>query len=259
MYNKTLKFHNQTLTLLYRTDADLSVIDEIFVDKMYRCVENIIPTLVSPILDIGAHVGLFSIYASILNPKAKIISLEPEPSNFELMKENLKLNIIKNVVTLQYAIVPEEDSTSSKTTTLYLNSDSHNHTTLQLNKFITKSPNHEITVPAITLGELIKKPAVATSFAKATTVKKAMADKEKLKQIGLLKMDIEGGEFAIFQNMKKNTWNKIQNIVVEYHEFSGNKRAELENIIRSHGFSVEHFPNHFDKRFGLLLCRNRSL
>ena len=57
--------------------------------------------------------------------------------------------------------------------------------------------------------------------------------------------------------------NKIQNIILEYHpapqEIQSKPEHYLSQIIREHGFSVEHFPNHFDRRFGLLICRNRRV
>lgn len=236
MNQKLLKFNSHIIKINYRNDSDLSVIDEIFVDRMYRSTESIIPNLRSPILDIGAHIGLFSIYASALNPQVKIIALEPEPENFKLMKENLKLNHCKNVTAVQHAVILSESEgrveRSPRTTTLYLNANSHNHSTF----YKTTNP---IDVPAITLENLITK--------------------NKLDKIGLLKMDIEGAEFDIFKNIDQDTWSKIQYIAVEYHELGNNKRADLENIIRSHGFSVEHFPNHFDNRFGLLVCRNKKI
>jgi hypothetical protein len=34
------------------------------------------------IIDIGGHIGLFSLYASLKNPDGKIISIEPHPQNF---------------------------------------------------------------------------------------------------------------------------------------------------------------------------------
>jgi len=71
-------------------------------------------------------------------------------------------------------------------------------------------------------------------------------------------MDIEGAEFGIIKALKQKNFKTIENMVIEYHESQQNKRLELEVLIRSHGFSVEHFPNKFDKRFGLLVCRNKK-
>ena len=83
-------------------------------------------------------------------------------------------------------------------------------------------------------------------------------EENKIKKIGLLKMDIEGAEFNIIKTLKHKNIKTIENMVIEYHESGNNKREDLENITRQHGFSVEHFPNKFDKRFGLLVCRNKK-
>lgn len=232
--SRVIKFNNEEIKIVYRSDADLSVIDEIFVDKMYRSVESIIPTLASPILDIGAHIGLFSIYASALNSKVKIIALEPEPTNFELMKENLKANHCQNITAKNLALIPEDNS--EKEIKLFLSDDSHNHTTLPPNPLNKSLLDKYITVPATNLTKLIEK-----------------------NKISLLKIDIEGAEYNIIKSFDKSIFKTIQYIALEYHEFGNKRRADLENIIRQNGFSVEHFPNHYNHRFGLLVCRNRSL
>jgi len=244
MLEREIKFNCKVIKIHYRDDSDQSVIDEFFVDKMYRSVESIISNIPAssagrqyPILDIGAHIGVFSLYSYVLCPPSYVLALEPEPNNFKLLKDNLKLNGCKNVKVLQAALVTGKEST----TKLYLSKNTHNHSTLSLRgaggDAAIQSPS--ITVPAINLEQLMKK--------------------HKIKKIGLLKSDIEGAEFEIIQNMKHGTWSKIQNVVVEYHESGQNKRSELETLIRSHGFSVEHFPNKFDKRFGLLVCRNKKM
>lgn len=239
-----IKFNKQEIKFHYQSEADLSVIDEFFVDKMYRTTESLVSQTTNPILDIGAHIGCFSVFARKLNSHSPIIALEPEPNNFKLLKENLKLNHCENIITKQMALVgchPEFISGSQKmlkqvqhdnSIILYLNEDSHNHSTFY-------ETAESIIVPAITLEDLIIK--------------------NKLKKIGILKIDIEGEEFSVIKNIKPKTWSIIENIILEYHDFRGNDHNDLENIIRSHGFSVEHFPNHYDRRFGLLVCRNKTV
>jgi FkbM family methyltransferase len=245
---REVKFNHQTLKFVYRDDSDASVIDEFFVDHMYRTTELQIsdcpdvkygiPTLCRDrfqILDIGAHIGVFSVYSSILlglsdsRRQSEIIALEPEPNNFKLLKENIKLNNIKNVTPIQSALISGKETK----TKLYLSKNTHNHST---NKPVNQPTS--ITVPAINLEQLMKQ--------------------NKLSKIGLLKMDIEGAEFEIILNLKSLILNRIGNIAVEYHESAKHKRQDLENFLRPHGFSVEHFPNKFDKRFGLLVCRNKK-
>lgn len=240
--NKTINFKHRSINIAYRDDSDLSVIDEFFVDRMYRALEPIIPSITDPIIDVGAHIGVFSIYSKILNQSAsrrtKIIAIEPEPDNYKLLKNNLKLNSCLDVKIIRAALI----SGKELNTKLFLSKNTHNHSTVSLRGSAQggdeaiQSPS--ITVPAINLEQLMKE--------------------NKIKKIGLLKMDIEGAEFEIILNIENGTWGKIRYAVIEYHESKENKRVNLENTIRSHGFSVEHFPNKFDKRFGLLVCRNKK-
>lgn len=227
-YNtRQLNFRKTPLSLTYRDDSDISVIEEIFVDRLYRCVEDMIPGVAYPILDIGAHTGLFAIYTRILNPDVDIIALEPELHNFDILKINIKQNHTKNITSKQIALTHTDEDKIP----LYLSDDSHNHSTkIHLDKTMH--------VPATTLEKLLKQQDITI--------------------IGLLKMDIEGAEYDILANMKHDTWNKIQNIVLEYHGDQYN-RKNLEQMIREQGFSVEHFPSPFDKRYGLYLCRNKRI
>jgi len=55
------------------------------------------------IVDIGAQVGLYTLFAKFL-PQATFYSFEPDPNSFELLNENIQLNNITNVHTEQLAI-----------------------------------------------------------------------------------------------------------------------------------------------------------
>jgi FkbM family methyltransferase len=224
---REIKFNQRQIKLNYRDDSDESVIEEIFKDRLYRRLDQIIPVLTNPIVDVGAHIGVFSLYAGALNPKVKIFALEPEPKNFELLKENNKLNRNKNIVAKQCALHWDEETTTS----LYLSPNNHNHSTV-------KKTKNQLAVPAIELDKFLTKNNIA--------------------EIGLIKLDVEGAEFNLLPAWTDKIWNKINYIALEYHETNHNKREELEDLIRSHGFSLEHFPSPFDKRFGLLIGRNKK-
>jgi FkbM family methyltransferase len=44
------------------------------------------------VLDLGAHIESFTAYVSTLATSAKIVSYEPEPSNFSLLARNMAAN-----------------------------------------------------------------------------------------------------------------------------------------------------------------------
>jgi len=50
----------------------------------------------SVIVDIGANIGVFSIKAAQAGSCAKVFGYEPMPKNFELLKENISLNNLKD-------------------------------------------------------------------------------------------------------------------------------------------------------------------
>jgi len=56
------------------------------------------------IIDIGAHIGKYSIIASKINPNAKIYAIEPEKDNFNLLNKNIKLNKVKNIFPIKVAL-----------------------------------------------------------------------------------------------------------------------------------------------------------
>lgn len=59
------------------------------------------------IVDAGANIGLTSVFYSNKYPRAKIFAIEPEPSNFELLKKNTAS--YTNVVRIQAALLRENE------------------------------------------------------------------------------------------------------------------------------------------------------
>ena len=205
-----------------RSDADESVFSEVFVDRAYRILDDII-TKANTIIDVGAHIGAFAIYAATINPKAQITAYEPEPSNFKIFKENIKLNHINTITPKNLAVAGKQEQR-----TLYINEDSHNHS---LTKDLQKQLS-ETTVQTTTLEAIIQKHG----------------------QISLLKMDCEGAEFEIFTVTNSATLAKIQHIYIEYHEYQ-QQVTNLEKTLQSAGFKTKRTLSHYDKRMGFIIAK----
>ena len=50
------------------------------------------------VIDIGANIGMVSIYLALLHPDIKIFALEPMPENFDSLVANIRLNHVQDVV-----------------------------------------------------------------------------------------------------------------------------------------------------------------
>src|SRR4051812_5012592 len=67
--------------------SDWTVFKQVFIWKEY---EYPVPFIPATILDAGANVGYAALWFNRKFPNAKIISLEPENSNFEILLKNTR-------------------------------------------------------------------------------------------------------------------------------------------------------------------------
>ena len=48
--------------------------------------------------DIGANIGIYSIYASIKHPRCDVVSFEPSTSNLRVLSRNISINNLENKI-----------------------------------------------------------------------------------------------------------------------------------------------------------------
>lgn len=168
------------------------------------------------IVDAGAHVGLFSLVSSYY--ARKVIAIEAHPVTYKLLEINMIKNNIKNVVTLNRALV------SKNVSKVRIYNASH---TGGASVVPWTSKNRFYEVATITIGEIIHSHGY----------------------IDLLKMDVEGAEFDIFKNVNNEILKNIGAIVGEIHL----KHGELNSItqtLEKVGFRVYYFHLPIVKKSG---------
>ncbi len=160
------------------------------------------------IVDIGANVGVFSIYARQLT-SGKILTVEPFAENCLRLRRNLKRNRIKNVILEQAAI--------SKQT-------GKRHLFAQ-----TSDSGHSFYLADKSTGSLLVKTYAFTDLLK----------KHVIKNIALLKVDCEGEEGELFSSLTDSTLSVISNIALEFHDnCSTLSHQQLEKLLVKAGFTV---------------------
>lgn len=221
------KIQNKEVIIKTISDADNSVFEEIFTDREYNILDEKIKDAASLIVDIGAHIGCFSVYASILNPKTKILAFEPDENNYKLLKENLQLNNAKNVQSKNLAVTSKEE-----VRIINVSEDSHNHSF-----YNTENKISERKIQTTTLQKILKNDA----------------------RVDVVKIDCEGSEFEILRNLSEEDFEKIKTIYIEFHEFDESmRRSELKTILEKNGFQTRISESRYDKRFGFILAENRK-
>ena len=158
------------------------------------------------VVDAGAHVGLFSLVAS--NFAKEVVSIEPHPVNFNLLRINTIINNAENIVSLNKALWYEEASLN-----LYEGTHTASHSVIQQTTSTKKYP-----VNSVTLEEII----------------------DKFGKVELLKMDIEGGEFEIFRRINEDILGNIKCICAEIHLDKGDVNQIVDSLTFC-GFKVKVF------------------
>jgi FkbM family methyltransferase len=187
--------------------SDIGTFEQIFINLDYAFSVKHAP---KNIIDAGGNIGFASIYFANKYPDAKIVVLEPEKSNFDLLKKN---------VALYSNITPVFGALWNQNGTINLVDPN-------LGKwgFMTQSQGS-----ADTFG--------ATLHAVPSMTVDTMMEKFGLERVDILKIDIEGAEREVF--LDSSSWLKnVDTIIVELHERmkSGCNRAFYEG---SPGFEHE--------------------
>jgi FkbM family methyltransferase len=76
---------------VYRS-SDIGALDEVLNIREYEFLRGTIAGRPDPvILDAGHHIGTFSLWATTVNPKARVLGVEADPDTFEVAQLNAKL------------------------------------------------------------------------------------------------------------------------------------------------------------------------
>ena len=149
--------------------------------------------------------------------------LEPDENNLAALEDNLNLNDIKNV-----EIIPAALAGKSGLRDFYISTDTHNHSLFK------------VLAPQITKTAKVKASGLADFL-----------NEQGIEETSLLKLDIEGAEYEVLNNF--TDWQKVKNIILEYHDFGDLKHAQLENLLQDNGYKIKITPSKFEQGLGFII------
>jgi FkbM family methyltransferase len=183
------------IKIRYRLNkGDLHSFREVWFQEAYRLPFE---GLSGVLLDLGANIGMTSVWLAKRFSFTQVIAVEPDPNNVALVRQNLKLNGITGQV-LEAAIGPKEGTARFEIS--------------EVSNLGRLSENGSL-VPMISVDTIIKKFAV--------------------KKFALIKIDIEGGEQDLFDG--PIGWlARTDAIIIEFHPTVDCSR--IPGVVGSHGF-----------------------
>ena len=174
------------------------------------------------IIDAGSNIGIATLFFKNKYPGAKILCFEPDPYNFPVLQKNIILNNLNNVTTIEAALAKNTGFTS-----FY----------------------GEIDSCADTRGNSISKLwGQQRTTTKTATVKAVQLSSYINHEIALLKMDIEGAEQQVIEDITEKLF-LIKTLIIEVHEaqkvYFDNNLQTICNILQNNNFNITIEPSDY--------------
>lgn len=167
--------------------SDIPTFDQIFFKLEYDIPLEWFPKV---IIDAGANIGLAAVFFANKYPKSKIVSIEPEITNYELLKKNV--SYYPNVFCLQKALSNTLETLDVVDTGL----GNWGFMTFNKNEKFKKESLHS--VETTTVSEIMKQYG--------------------FEYIDIFKIDIEGYEKELFDSNYEKWVPRTRCIIIEFHD-----------------------------------------
>lgn len=163
------------------------------------------------VLDIGAHIGCFSVAVALWRRDVTIHAYEASPATAQWLTRNVAANQLEQRVNAHPMAV------SAARGSLSFADNAHGSS---LNGLTAPSGTALVEVAAITFGDAVEAAGG---------------------RVDVVKIDTEGAEYALILGSEVESWRTVRSMVIEYHDVPGHDWTELERHLGAAGLrSVRH-------------------
>jgi FkbH-like protein/FkbM family methyltransferase len=195
------------------------------------------------VVDIGANIGLFSLFVMSRCKSPKIYAFEPAPVVYDLLKANCAAYGSNGVHALNVGV---SDKPKTATFTFYEKSsvfsgfysdeteDREAIQTVVRNVLKSESvagESFEEYVDELTADRLLRR----THECRLTSVSDLIRE-NRIEKINLLKIDAEKSELDIIRGIEDGDWPKIDQIVIEIHDRTREAVKRVEELLGERGY-----------------------
>ncbi|GGS54976.1 hypothetical protein GCM10010206_15880 [Streptomyces cinerochromogenes] len=199
------------------------------------------------IVDVGANIGLFTLFAGLRCPGARIYAFEPIPPVFDSLRRNVALHGLDATV-FDCGLAAEA---KEETFTFYRHNTviSSSRTTAEQAHEMVRSylrNQEELTEDGAVAGddlvdelvdEVVDARLDSEEFTcRLRTLSEIIAE-QGIERIDLLKIDVENAEYEVLKGIHWRDWPRIRQLVVELHDIDG-QLEKVETLLRALGYTV---------------------
>ncbi len=185
-------------------------------DRLSQSYEQVVRRLLSPhssevIFDIGANIGWHTVWLSRkVGPSGKVLAVEPEDTNFAILKLNTRINNLTNVTSINVALGSSRGR----------------------GKLVVPRPTlmGQVTTTASDYASRFSE--VGVNFDTVDNVVATFG----IRQVSAIKVDVEGAELAVIRGAEKTIAKFGPRLVIEAH--GHDNLASLKLLLKSMNIRV---------------------
>lgn len=198
--------------ILIQPRDNLPINDHIYTRKTYNRIHEIQKDDV--IIDVGAHVGVFTLRAARRAVNGLVIAVEPHPTNYKFLTENVRFNKLKNVITLNLALSNYEGVAN-----LYESKEQSG-----MHSIILRRSDKFVKVSVKTLDKMV--------------------EELKIEKVDMIKIDVEGAELDVLKGAEDTLKKNNVHLAIESaHTPTG--AQGLSKFLQDRGFKVLTFRDNW--------------
>jgi len=223
----------------YETDY---LYQEIFVDLAYRR-HNVRVLRGDMVMDIGANIGLFSLFSASEAEDISVIAIEPSPIVLPILKANLSKYVKESIVIEGGAssAIGEAEFTAYKKSSVFSSfaadkEEDHEAIAQVIRNTLVSSGYKDEKLIEDAVAELMSDRMDSEKYLCKLISVSDVIDQHNVKKIDLLKIDAEKSEEAILAGIRDEHWALIDQVIIEVHLQSGSDVNVVLDKLNNAGF-----------------------
>ena len=187
------------------------------------------------VFDVGANIGLATVFFHRERQGVRIFAFEPNPSACECLRANVALHgadarvfecgLSREPGTAEFTFYPANSVMSGFHADL--ETDRGTTKTCMVNRGVAPRDAERL------LGFLFK----TQTFPCRLRTLSEIVDEQDVARIDLLKVDVEKSELEVLEGIRAEHWDRVRQAVVEVHDEKG-ALAKVESLLATHGFEI---------------------
>lgn len=195
------------------------------------------------VFDVGANIGLFSLFIHTIARRPTIYAFEPSAPTFAILQQNVSRHQV-NARLLPIGLSDREGTAdftfypfSSGMSSVYGDHAEEEAVLRALLRNKLAQEGSGLGEVAAYSAELIEERLASQKLTCRLRPLSSILREERVERIDLLKIDVQKSELDVLRGIEPNDWHRIRSIAIEIHDTDG-RVDTVAHLLKGHGYDV---------------------